>query len=170
MRIRSSVIEGNHVLSHSHLGEAFGGGVFLEGVRLDVLDSRIAANIAEIGDFAERATAGGMYIGTGSWAVVHRSLWQANAAGGLGYYDADVPEYMQGTGTDQFADVKAERKSSSAAQIFSLGRLQIFDCETWKRRHLSASLRVGRSWPQRAAASPYTRASLQPIRLRDCSG
>jgi hypothetical protein len=147
MTIRNSIIEGNRVLSKSNLGEAFGGGVFLEGVRLDVLDCLIAANIAEIDGFAERATAGGMYIGTGSLAVVHRSFWQANTAGGLGYYDADVPEYMQGK--DQYADWKADIKSFSAAQIFSFGRLQIFDCKIWEA---ASSLGEPARWAIVAAA------------------
>jgi hypothetical protein len=127
LRVRGTTIAHSWVFSDAYLGEALGAALFLDRGLLDVRDSHVSSNVAEIASPAERASAGGIYLASRAVASLASCRLHSNQASGSGYYDkGDSAEYLRGT--DAFGPNRASIRASTALEVYSEGRVQIVNC------------------------------------------
>jgi hypothetical protein len=112
-----TVVTKNTAFSIGVQGEAFGAGMFSDGVMLRLVASRLLENVASIASPAEQVSAGALYIAVGARAILDGCFLQSNTAGGLGlqyFYDFSYNDAK-----------RASYEGVKAAHIFTAGILEL---------------------------------------------
>jgi hypothetical protein len=129
MSMRNTTIAGNRALASGTDGEGLGGGIFLAGASMESVGCRIFENVAGIRAPAIRSTGGGIFVTKGGRSISEHCTFHANTAGGLGFYDGAVPDYLLATtGVGQFEMARHELANSKGAYVYSQGVVEMHAC------------------------------------------